>query len=148
VDSGGLGPNRHTLRQQPGPRWRSVAVLHYVRIYALGDGASKFEDVEVEGDPRHVVDGVPPLLLSGPYNVTNLVFVEQPANAADWEAHVAPRRQWLIVMVGRVAVTVSDGERREFGPGDVLFADDIRGEGHVSTPLTPDFKFAMIPAAD
>jgi hypothetical protein len=122
--------------------------MHFVRISATDDGGSKFDDVLVEGEPRHVVDGVPPLLLSGPYAATSIVFVEQPADAADWETHVAPRRQWLVVTSGRVAVTVSDGERREFGPGDVLFAEDVEGEGHLSTPLTPDFKFAMIPAAE
>jgi hypothetical protein len=40
---------------------------------------------------------------------------------------------------------VSDGERREFGPGTILLAEDTEGEGHVSTPLTEDLVFVMIP---
>ena len=45
------------------------------------------------------------------------------------------------------AVTVSSGERREFGAGDVALFEDTNGEGHVSTPLTEDLAFAMIPTA-
>ena len=41
--------------------------LRYVRIYSTDDGESRFEDVEVVGDPTHIVDGVPPLLVSGPF---------------------------------------------------------------------------------
>jgi uncharacterized cupin superfamily protein len=48
-------------------------------------------------------------------------------------------------LTGRVAITVTDGERREFGPGDVLLAEDTTGAGHLSTPLTDDVTFVMIP---
>ncbi|HCT78762.1 MAG TPA: hypothetical protein DGT23_19815 [Micromonosporaceae bacterium] len=88
---------------------------------------------------------MPPLLLSGPFPGQGITFVEQPADAEDWEPHVAPRRQWVVVLTGRAAVTVSTGERREVGPGDVLLFEDTSGEGHVSTPLTRDLSFAMIP---
>lgn len=36
--------------------------MRYLRIYAGGDGASRFEDVELEGTLTRVVDGVPPSL--------------------------------------------------------------------------------------
>jgi quercetin dioxygenase-like cupin family protein len=120
--------------------------VRYVRIHADERGGSRFSDVEHEGTPTHVVDGVPPLLISGPFGATGAIFAEQPADAPDWTAHVAPRRQWIIVLQGRVSVTVSDGESREFGPGGLLFVEDTEGEGHVSKPLTPDFAFVMIPA--
>ncbi|MCE7008150.1 cupin domain-containing protein [Kibdelosporangium philippinense] len=119
--------------------------MRYVRIHADGSGRSEFEDVEVTGKPGITVDGVPPLLLSGPFPAGSITFVEQPADAPDWEPHVAPRRQFVIVLTGRAAVTVSGGERREFGPGDVLLFEDTTGEGHVSTPLTADLSFAMVP---
>jgi hypothetical protein len=119
--------------------------MKYVRLYSDADGRSHFGDADSEPEPKFVVEGVPPLLISGPFPVEALVFAEQPQDAPDWESHVAPRRQWLIALSGRVAVTVSDGERREFGQGDVLLAEDTEGEGHISTPLTEDLTFAMIP---
>jgi len=75
------------------------------------------------------------------------MFVEQPKEASDWTAHVAPRKQWLIGISGRVAITTSDGQCREVGPGDVILAEDTTGRGHLSTPLTADVRFAMIPVA-
>jgi quercetin dioxygenase-like cupin family protein len=119
--------------------------VHIVRIFAAEDGSSRFADLDLETQVRHVVDGVPPLRLSGPHDVTGINFVVQSADAADWEHHVAPRSQYVVVLTGAVAVTVTDGERREFGPGDVLLVEDTTGAGHLSTPLTDDLTFAMIP---
>jgi hypothetical protein len=119
--------------------------MRYVRIFADATGASQFEDVEVEGELRTVVENVPPVLVSAPQPAVGLIFVEQPIDAADWGAHVAPRRQWLFLVEGRVAITVSTGERREFEPGAVLLAEDTEGSGHLSTPLTDDFAFIMVP---
>ncbi len=75
-------------------------------------------------------------------------FVEQTPDSADWDHHVAPRRQWVICMRGRASVTATNGDVREFGPGDVLLAEDTTGRGHLSTPLTEDFAFVMIPTGD
>jgi hypothetical protein len=83
--------------------------MRYVRVYATPDCGSKFEDVEVEGTATRVVDGVPPLLVSGAFPVNALLFVEQPQGAADWQAHPAPRRQWVIPLAGRAEVITSSG---------------------------------------
>ena len=119
--------------------------MQYVRIHAGDDGQSHFEDVTVEGELREIVAGVPPVLVSAAQPAAALVFVQQPEDAADWEKHVAPRRQWVILLRGRAAIEVGDGERREFDPGAIILAEDTEGEGHVSTPLTEDLVFVMIP---
>ncbi len=121
--------------------------MRYLRIYAGDDGASRFEDVELHGTMTHIVGGVPPLLVSGPFACREITFVEQPRDASGWEAHVAPRKQWIIVISGRVAITTTDGKCREVSPGDVILAEDTAGQGHLTTPLTVDFRFAMIPSA-
>jgi hypothetical protein len=41
--------------------------MRYLRIYAEDDGTSRFEDVELKRKLTHIVDGVPPLLVSGPF---------------------------------------------------------------------------------
>ena len=120
--------------------------MRYLRIYAEDGGASRFEDVELEGTMTHIVNGVPPLLVSGPFGCSEITFVEQPKDA-HWEAHVAPRKQWIIVLCGRAAITITDGQCREVGPGDIVLVEDTAGRGHLTTPLTTDFRFAMIPNA-
>jgi len=51
------------------------------------------------------------------------------------------------VLSGRTGITTTDGKCREVGPGEVILAEDTAGLGHLTTPLTVDFRFAMIPSA-
>lgn len=74
-----------------------------------------------------------------------MIFVEQPPGTSDWQPHVSPRRQGVMALRGRVAITVSTGERREFYPGEPILLEDTEGKGHVSIPLTHDPTFVMIP---
>lgn len=118
------------------------------KIAVNGDGESYFEDVELEMTTAIVADGVPSMRVSRPVPVTAAFFVEQPAGATDWKAHVAPRRQFVLVISGRMAVETTDGTRREFGPGDFVLAEDTTGRGHLSTPLTADIRLMMLPLAE
>lgn len=122
--------------------------MKYVHIYSDERGRSHFEDVTAPMGEHHIVDGVPPLLISDPIPASALMFVEQRPGDAHWEPHVAPRRSWVMVIRGRAAITVSTGERREFGPGEPILIEDTEGEGHVSTPLSDDFAFMMICVPD
>jgi hypothetical protein len=50
----------------------------------------------------------------------------RPAGSAgEWVA--APQRQLIFVRRGRIEVATSAGERRRFGPGDLLFLGDVGG---------------------
>jgi hypothetical protein len=80
-----------------------------LRIYAGDDGGFRFEDVELPASRTHIVDGVPPLLVSGPFACTGVPFVAQPQDASDWQAHVAPRKQWVFVLSGRAMDRPSTG---------------------------------------
>jgi quercetin dioxygenase-like cupin family protein len=122
--------------------------MRYLRIYAEDDGTSHFQDVELQGTLTEVIRGIPPLLVSGPFKCSGIAFVDRPVDALTWNTHVAPRRQWIIVVSGRLAITASDGERRDLGPGSVILAEDTTGRGHLSIPLTPDFGCAMIPSSE
>jgi hypothetical protein len=121
--------------------------MQYARIYSTDGGGSAFEDLDAAMTERRIVDDMPPVLVSAPFPANSLVFVERTPEMPDWESHVAPRRQWVIAVRGRVAITVSTGERREFGPGEPILVEDTEGEGHVTTPLTDDVAFVMIPVA-
>jgi len=121
--------------------------MRYVRLSVTNDGGSEFVDAVLDDEVRTVGEGVPPLRVAGPYEATQIMFVVQSGAAADWHTHVAPRRQWIIFQTGRMAVTVTGGERREFGPGDAVLVEDTTGTGHLSTPLTDDVTFIAIPNA-
>ena len=54
------------------------------------------------------------------------------------ESHNAPRRQYLFILNGSLEFEVPSGDRRTFGPGDVVLVEDVTGEGH-TTRGTADF---------
>jgi len=60
-----------------------------------------------------------------------------------YEMHNAPQPQYIIYLEGEVEVIASGGETRRFKPGDVLFATDLTGEGHVSRML-PSGKSVIV----
>ena len=55
---------------------------------------------------------------------------------ATFEWHNAPQPQYIVYLEGQVEVEASGGETRVFNPGDILFATDLTGEGHISRILT------------
>jgi hypothetical protein len=97
-----------------------------VRIFSGADGRSHFEDVAVDLDdagpagrisPRWAGRGVQFREVTGDYHL---------------DFHVAPRRQLVVNLTGSVEIEVGGGERRVFGPGSILLAEDLTGEGHIS----------------
>ncbi len=97
------------------------------RIYTGGDERSHFEDLDL---PLNVTDlGA----MSGPILVES-IFVRDTSEAGPdvYDFHVAPRRQLVIHVRGRTEIEVGVGEKRTFGPGDLLLADDLTGQGHIS----------------
>ena len=94
------------------------------RVYADADGETHFEDVAVPLEPSGPIG-----YLSEPHEVASVIF-RACEPGYDYDFHCAPRRQYLVILDGSAEVTVSDGERREFGAGDVLLLEDTEGRGH------------------
>jgi quercetin dioxygenase-like cupin family protein len=51
-------------------------------------------------------------------------------------AHNAPQPYVVIVLSGEGEVVVSDGESRQFRPGDLLLCNDLTGKGHITRAIT------------
>ena len=93
-----------------------------VRIYTGDDGQSHFEDLDAFTEPVRRIATKPG---------EDLVFRRSPENSfSDW--HNPSRRQYLFVLDGRLEVSVKDGSTRQFKAGDVLLAEDLTGQGHVT----------------
>ncbi|MEM9565976.1 MAG: hypothetical protein AAGA93_25370 [Actinomycetota bacterium] len=125
------------------------------RIHTGNDDRSHFEELDL---PLRLSDvGA----LSSPIPVES-VFVRSTAElasagAADadetprghvWDYHVAPRRQFVFHIVGVTEIEVGDGTSRRFGPGDLLLADDLTGQGHISREIEGPRLQVFAPLAD
>jgi hypothetical protein len=102
-------------------------MIKYTRIYADAAGETHLEDVR---PAMKAADHSS--MMSALIAAKGVIFRETNAGQyfVDW--HNAPRRQFVINLTGEVEITVSDGEKRRFGPGSILLAEDVSGKGHVS----------------
>jgi quercetin dioxygenase-like cupin family protein len=97
-----------------------------IRIYTGADGKSHFEDIELVFQPRadmseqaevHAESGT-------------IVRRFDPQRSNPW--HNAPGRVCVFTLSGAVDIEVGDGTIRRLGPGDILIAEDVTGQGHIT----------------
>ncbi len=97
------------------------------RIYTGDDGLSHFEELDL---PLAISAAG---AMSSPLPIESIVLRDtSEAGPVVWDYHVAPRRQFAIHLIGRTEIEVAHGDCRTFGPGDLLLADDLTGQGHIS----------------
>ncbi len=112
--------------------------MHVTRIFTGTDGESHFEDLDIPLKDLGSIGAMSKLI-----EATGVVFRETgPEYDLDW--HNAPRRQFVVMLSGGpVEIEVGDGSTRRFGPGDVLLAEDVEGEGHRVRVLGPEARVAL-----
>ena len=76
---------------------------------------------------------------------TGVQFRRQAPNyVEDW--HTAPRKQYVITLIGRGEIELSDGETIPLGHGRILLLEDLTGKGHISRGVgTADRVSVLIP---
>ena len=113
-------------------------VKSYTRVVSTDDGGSAFEDAELDLSEQQVADGVPEMLVGALGAGHSVAFVR--VAAFHGEPHPAAEPQWVIALRGVIEVQVSDGTCRQFGPGDLVLANDTSGRGHI-TRVVGDVPF-------
>src|SRR5260370_41721264 len=105
------------------------------RMCTGNDGQTHFED-----RPLRAEESLNFALQAG----ANLVFRCFPADYfSDW--HIAPRRQYIFILAGQMEIGIADGITRGFGPGDVVLADDLTGQGHTTRSVGVPRISATVP---
>ena len=105
--------------------------MKYARIYADAQGETHFDDIEPQFQQREVVPGKPSIDFTQAMAADNVVFIRAPAGLTI-DYHPAPSRHLLVVISGQCRLTVSDGETRQFGPGQTILVEDTLGKGHLT----------------
>ena len=112
------------------------------------DGSSHFADAKMPLIEGSIPQDAPPYSVTGVMASERLVFSEFPAGfSMEW--HPAPRRQFILVLSGRLDISTGDGDHRPFTAGDVLLVTDTNGSGHCSkVPADGPCRFASIALSD
>jgi len=101
-----------------------------IRVYTADDGRSHLEEVTLALQPFVDTEGAygegTPL-----QQATGITFrVAPPGYVLNW--HCAPRRQYTITLSGEAEIEVGDGTVKRIGVGDVILAEDLTGQGHIT----------------
>lgn len=103
--------------------------MKYIVIYADEHGESHFKDEDIELESIEYAPPAPPLLLSNLMPAIQYAFSKFKSGwYGDW--HPTPLRQIYFILSGTLEGTVSDGEKRLFGPGSIVLVEDTTGKGH------------------
>ena len=110
----------------------------YTRIYCTPDAETHFENVSLELSKTDVAPPAPPAYAGGSRQGSGTLFVGMDAHwgADDLKSrlyHPAPVSQYVVVLAGTVSATTTDGETRQFMPGDVVRVEDTAPcRGHIT----------------
>ena len=91
------------------------------RLYSGEDGESHMEELDLADHPE----------LTNLHGASGIVFKSYPPDYFS-DFHNAPRRQYVINIVGEGEIELGDGSKHRWGPGHVLLADDLTGRGHIT----------------
>lgn len=100
--------------------------MRILRVYTGDDGQSHFEELPIDFIERGRLGRISALVPA-----EGVMFREVDGDY-DLDFHNAPRRQFVINLKGSVDIEIGDGTVRRLGPGDILLAEDVTGQGHKS----------------
>jgi hypothetical protein len=86
------------------------------------NGQSRFADIDISLNPREPPGRVSGLRVSAPFDAGQCFLSFFPRCVE--EPHTAPRRQLVVILSGEVKFETNDGDKRHFGPGDMVLADE------------------------
>jgi hypothetical protein len=122
--------------------------VSYAKVYTDAEGESHFAEDSVSFQLVDYAPPAPPISVSQVFSAENVSFISSPPGwHGDW--HPAPRRQFVLVLVGELEVEVSDGEVRSLPAGSLCLVEDTVGTGHVSRVVGQERVLAAaIPLVD
>ena len=110
--------------------------MRLVRIYTKPNGDSAIEVREVP-----MSAGERPM---SPTFQGGAMFFRETAEGHVQSYHNAPRRQLIFLTSGILELESSEGKRYVCRPGDLIFAEDTTGKGHITRSLRDTRGFVHV----
>jgi hypothetical protein len=114
--------------------------MRIVRIFTKPSGDSAIEVREVPmGNPERPTSET---FVCGP------MFCRETREGHVQDYHNAPRRQLIFLTSGILELESSEGRRYVCRPGDLIFAEDTKGKGHITRSLRDVRGFVHVAMPD
>ena len=98
--------------------------MKIIRLYTGPDEHSYFEDIEIPLESKGPLG-----FFTDPIGAKAVFFREIPPGY-EYTWHTVVCREYVVTIGGQAEIEVGNGEKRRFGRGDVLLAEDVTGMGH------------------
>ena len=108
-----------------------------IRIFTGSDGRSHFEEVTPRFEPRGDQSETAELIPGSGIIVRRF----DPKRVNPW--HRAPGHYAVFTLSGAVDIEVGDGTVRRLAPGDILIAEDLSGQGHITREVGPEARTSI-----
>lgn len=110
--------------------------MRVIRIFTKdsGDSAIELREVPMSKAERPMSDT---------FKCSSIFFRETPEGHVQ-DFHNAPRRQLIFLTSGILELEASDGRRVVCRPGDLIFAEDMQGKGHITRSLRDTRGFVHV----
>ena len=110
------------------------------RLFSGDDGQSHFEDIDLDLNKTEVGR------LSNPFSVENMSFgVIEGIDEVPWHNTDSP--QYVVILQGAMEIEVGNGTKRTLSAGDILLAEDMTGQGHITRAINKQkWHFLIAPA--
>jgi quercetin dioxygenase-like cupin family protein len=114
--------------------------MRLVRIFSKqnGDSAIELREVPMSAGERP----------SSPTFQGGAIFLRETAEGHVQSYHNAPRRQLIFLASGILELESSEGKRYVCRPGDLIFAEDTKGKGHITRSLRDTRGFVHVAMPD
>lgn len=104
--------------------------MKLIKLYTGEDNKSHLIEIDAGIEKK-----MPLGSYSKKYPATAVMFRDfEKGDVFDW--HNAPQPQYIVYLEGQIEVETSGGDKRIFNPGDILFATDLKGQGHITRTLS------------
>ena len=108
--------------------------LRYAVIYSDPDGRTHFRDEFFPWQKTQPSDPKTPAMQTPFVDAQKLGFLTIAVGySSEW--HPAPGKRFVVMLSGLAELEIGSGERRRFGPGDVVLVTDVQGRGHITRVL-------------
>lgn len=103
--------------------------MKIIRLYTGPDHQSHFDWIEIPCDQQDTMGQV------SRWISTQACFIRESSSDLITDWHSVSRRQLVVILAGSIEIEVGSGEKQIFRTGDLFFAEDTTGQGHVTRAL-------------
>jgi quercetin dioxygenase-like cupin family protein len=113
--------------------------MKVTRIFTGSDQQSHFEEIELSFIDSEYGK------ITNPIHTENIIFGErEEIDEISW--HNPPCPQYVIMLKGSVEIQTGNGAKRIFKEGDIVLAEDVTGQGHITRPASEGVRrYLVIP---